>query len=218
MTSTRHSWLGVVLVSIACSGGEPAPTTPTPNPAPTANTVRLVSIEPAEGTPLQRGQPVTFTGTVAYTVAIDPDPARPANVILTIQEDTPEGQICPPTCGRLLQQLPQPSVLVGRGNGQVTLSGSIQWTGPDVRGPVSTTVRVRLGFVLGGTGMPLPNVILSYPVQRVATQLWWAERRPPTGRCVSKLQIGAAGLHFYQDEWLHGGPKWQYHTARHSPD
>lgn len=102
---------------------------------------------PAPGATLSRGQTVTFTGTISYSLAS----ADSGTVGLTIQNQA--NQVLQPTGS-------QPSTTVARGSGQVTLSQSITL-------PTTGTTGVTVFFSLTRVGSTTTNTVTSvaYTVQ-----------------------------------------------------
>jgi hypothetical protein len=137
------------LLAAGCGGSPTAPTPTPPAPAPIpSDSISLTNMVPASGTTLLQGQTVTFTGTVAYSLAS----ADSGAVVLVIQDQA----------NHLLQPLtaPQPSASISKGTGQVTLSQSIALPGTGI-------TRVHVFFPLVPSGVTGTDVVVSvsYPVQ-----------------------------------------------------
>jgi hypothetical protein len=117
----------------------------TPSPGP--DSIRLTSMAPPSGAALSRGQTVTFSGTLSYSVAS----ADSGTVTLVIQDQA--NQVLQPAGS-------QPRTTVARGNGQATLSQSITL-------PTTGTTNVTAFFSLAPVGSTNTHTVASasYSVQ-----------------------------------------------------
>lgn len=128
------------LVSIACGSS-------LPTPAPTDSLRGVNNLAPAAGTTLQAGQTVTFSGTVGYSLAS----TESGTLVMVIQDQA----------SRLLQEPgTQPSVAVGKGSGDVTLSQTLTLPATGI-----TSIVVMFGLVPMGTDRTSIVTTMSYPVR-----------------------------------------------------
>jgi hypothetical protein len=119
---------------------------------PVADSISLVSIEPAPGIPIARGTEVTFTAAVSYMVA-SADSAR-IGIVIQDQEDrgllTRSASASGPPLG----------VTISRGRGTVTLTDRV---GIPAIGVTAVNVYIPL-FPQGAIGTAT-RVLVTYPVQ-----------------------------------------------------
>jgi hypothetical protein len=108
---------------------------------------RITNANPAPGTTLQAGQTVTFNGTVGYTLA-----SVVGTVDMTVRDQN--DRYLP-----LNANSPVDVVVVTRGTGDVTFSGSVSL-------PDSGVTSVRIVFTLSPNGVPPSTTLdVSYPVR-----------------------------------------------------
>lgn len=140
----------LIAVLLGCNDGPPTGPTALPAPTPTAagDAISLGSITPSAGSVLRRGQAVTFSATLNYTLT---NGGGPGIVAIVIQDQTnqnlkPRGET-------------QPTVAVTQGTGTATLSDSVMI-------PDSGVSFVEVFFPLYSEGATRTDVVESvrYPV------------------------------------------------------
>jgi hypothetical protein len=131
----------VLIVAFAAGcGGSHSPTEPGG-----VDTIAITSITPASGTRLAPGSNVTFSGTVRYELA-----SAGTGIIVLVIEDQ---------ASRVLTTGAQPSAVVSRGQGTVSLSDSIVV-------PATGVSQVVVFFPLSPAGSTSTNIVATatYPV------------------------------------------------------
>ena len=131
-------------LAVAGCGGSPA--APTPSATATDGITNLTGMVPVSGTTLQLGQTVTFSGKPSYFLAS----ADSGAVVMVIQDQD----------NRTLQAGVQPTAVVAKGSGDVTLTQTITL-------PADGITVVNVFFLLAPTGSTSirSSVRLSYPVR-----------------------------------------------------
>ncbi len=127
----------------ACSGDDD--NSPT-EPLPTIDSIAIETITPAAGTALRKGQEVTFTAFVRYTVGT----AATGRMSMVIQNQA--NQTIPPPGG-------QANANLIRGGGTVTLTNRVT-----IPATGTTTVRVITPLFVGGAPTTTITSSVSYPV------------------------------------------------------
>jgi hypothetical protein len=136
--------MAVLWLTVAGCGSSPAaPTSTTPTPDSLGS---VTNMNPAAGTRLKLGQTVTFSGTPRYALS-----TADFGIVLMVVQDQND---------RPLQiSGGQPTVVVARGNGDVTLSQTVTLPGAGV-----TSVRVFFALAAGGATTTNAALSISYPV------------------------------------------------------
>lgn len=111
--------LAVAILAAGCGGSPtsaavtPTPTVATPAPTVAANdSIQVNAMVPTPGTTLTRGDTVTFTATVKYTLAT----ADTGNIFLILENQDEQ----------LIQNGPQANAPITRGDGEVTVSQTLE--------------------------------------------------------------------------------------------
>lgn len=146
-SGSRALGIAAVAACVAAAGCGSSPSAPLPVTRATDSIGSVISMNPPPGTVLQLGQTVTFSGTPGYTLAS----ADVGTVIMVVQDQDNRPL---PVSG------PQPTVVVRRGSGDVTLTETVTV-------PADAVTIVRVFFVLtpAGAASTSATVAVTYPVR-----------------------------------------------------